>query len=175
MAFADNPDFNFAATGDFGCGDEAKRTVNNIKAKDPELVILTRRPLLPKICPDLLVQYSGFPLDVNGKLKIAFGEHDIDGNLTKYNNYLQHFNLTKPYYSFDYQNVHFLVMATAKNSVVPYLSGSEQYDFVKDGLKKAHKNAEINWIIVDTFRPLYSSNTTHPVLHKFQDIYTSIV
>ena len=27
--------------GDFGCGDEAKRTVNNIKAKDPELVIST--------------------------------------------------------------------------------------------------------------------------------------
>ena len=37
----DHPDFNFAATGDFGCGDEAKRTVNNIKAKDPELVIST--------------------------------------------------------------------------------------------------------------------------------------
>ena len=36
-----NPDFNFATAGDFGCGDEAKRTVNNIKAKDPELVILT--------------------------------------------------------------------------------------------------------------------------------------
>ena len=35
------PDFNFAATGDFGCGDEAKRTVNSIKTKNPELVILT--------------------------------------------------------------------------------------------------------------------------------------
>ena len=33
----DHPDFNFAAAGDFGCGDEAKRTVNNIKAKDPEM------------------------------------------------------------------------------------------------------------------------------------------
>ena len=37
----DYPDFNFATAGDFGCGDEAKRTVNNIKAKNPELVILT--------------------------------------------------------------------------------------------------------------------------------------
>ena len=165
----DHPDFNFAAAGDFGCGDEAKRTVNNMKSKDPELVISTGDLSYNKYAACWFSTVA--PLDVNGKLKIAFGEHDIDGNLTKYNNYLQHFNLTKPYYSFDYQNVHFLVMATAKNSVVPYLSGSEQYDFVKDDLKKANKNAEINWIIVDTFRPLYSSNTTHPGLDKLQDIY----
>ncbi|HEX9318856.1 MAG TPA: metallophosphoesterase [Nitrososphaeraceae archaeon] len=161
--------FNFAVTGDFGCGDEAKKTVSNIKSKNPELVILTG---------DLSYQKNATcwfntvaPLEVNNKLKIAFGEHDIDSNLTKYNDYMKHFNLSKPYYSFDYQNVHFLVMATAKNEVVPYLNGSDQYKFVKSDLKKAHRDTEIDWIIVDTFRPLYSSNTTHPGLDKLQDIY----
>jgi len=163
------PDFNFASAGDFGCGDKAKRTVGNIQAHDPELVILTG---------DLSYQKNATcwfdtvaPLDTKGKLKIAFGEHDIDENLTKYKAYMNHFNLSKPYYSFDFHNIHFLVMATAKNEAVPYLNGSDQYNFVKNDLKDAHRNPNIKWIIVDTFRPLYSSNTTHPGLDKLQDIY----
>jgi hypothetical protein len=82
----------------------------------------------------------------NGRLKIALGEHDIDENLTKYEDYMKHFNLTEPYYSFDYQNVHFLAMATAKNQVIPYNSTSKQYEFVKQDLMAAHKNKNINWI-----------------------------
>jgi hypothetical protein len=62
-------------------------------------------------------------------------------------------------------------MATPKNEIIPYLNGSEQYNFVKNDLKKAHNDKQIDWIIVDTFRPLYSSNTTHPGLDKLQDIY----
>ncbi len=65
-------------------------------------------------------------------------------------------------------------MATPKNEIIPYLNDSEQYDFVKNGLKNAHNNKHIDWIIVDTFRPLYSSNTTHPGLDKLQDIYHPI-
>lgn len=164
-----NPDFSFAVTGDFGCSDEARKTVSNIKSKYPDLVLVTG---------DLSYQRNATcwyntvtPLDINGKLKVALGEHDIDENLTKYHDYMKHFNMTKPFYSFDFGNVHFLVMATAKNEVVPYLNGSEQYNFVKKDLKQAHRNPSIDWIIVNTFRPLYSSNTTHPGLDKLQDIY----
>jgi len=42
---------------------------------------------------------------------------------------------------------------------------------VKKDLKQAHRNSDIDWIIVNTFRPLYSSNSTHPGLDKLQDIY----
>ena len=62
--------------------------------------------------------------------------------------YLRHFNLTDPYYSFDYQNVHFLAMATAKNMVIPYMINSAQYDFVKNDFKSAHENKNVNWIVV---------------------------
>lgn len=48
-----------------------------------------------------------------------------------------------------------VVMATAKNEAVPYLNGSEQYEFVKSDLKEVHRNTKIDWIIVDTFRPLF--------------------
>jgi predicted phosphodiesterase len=163
------PDFNFVSAGDFGCSDKAKQTVSNMISKKPELIILTGDLSYQK---NATCWYNTIaPLDTNGKLKVAFGEHDIDDNLTKYNDYLTHFNLTKPYYSFNYQNVHFLAMATAKNDVVPYLNGSEQYEFVNSDLKNAHEDDLIDWIIVDTFRPLYSSNTTHPGLDKLQDIY----
>ncbi len=62
-------------------------------------------------------------------------------------------------------------MATAKNQVIPYNSTSKQYEFVKEDLMAAHKNKNINWIIVYTFRPFYSSNTTHPGLDMLQDVY----
>jgi len=75
--------------------------------------------------------------------------------------YLRRFNLTKPYYSFNYQNVHFLALATAKNSITPCRNGSEQYNFVQEDLKNAHNNKRIDWIIVYTFRQLYSSATEH--------------
>jgi len=139
---------------------------------DPELVIVTGDLSYQK-SPDCWYNTVA-RLDTDRRLKIAFGEHDIDDNLTKYNNYLKHFNLTEPYYSFDYQNVHFLVMATAKNGAVPYMNGSGQNKFVIDDLKRASENEQIDWIIVDTFRPLYSSNTTHPGVDKLQDIYHPI-
>jgi hypothetical protein len=111
------------------------------------------------------------PLENNSKFKISFGEHDVSrGNVT-YNQYLKHFNLTKPYYSFDYKNIHLLAMATPKNTLIPFNERSDQYQFVKDDLKSAHENKSINWIIVYSYRPFYSFNTTHPGLDILQDAF----
>jgi Calcineurin-like phosphoesterase len=151
--------FNFVTAGDFGCGDEPNRTIMGMIKKNPELVIALG---------DL--SYNGSAscwinsislLDNDGRVKIAFGEHDITPKMVRYNTYMNHFNLTKPYYSFNHQNVHFLAMATAKNSVIPYRNGSEQYNFIQEDLRNAHDNKSIDWIIVYTFRPLYSSVTEH--------------
>ena len=133
-------DFNFAVAGDFGCGPKAIQTVSNMAAKKPELVIALGDLSYQK---DARCWFNTVaPLDSQGILKIAIGEHDVDDNLTKYKDYLQHFNLTNPYYSFDYQNVHFLAMATAKNSVVPYNSTSKQFEFVKDDLTACPQEQE---------------------------------
>ena len=45
------------------------------------------------------------------KLKIAIGNHD-DTSSSLLNQYMNHFGLSKQFYSFDYQNVHFVVMST---------------------------------------------------------------
>ena len=163
------PDFNFVAAGDFGCGGNPERTVSNMLTKDPELVLTTGDLSYSKTADCWFDEVS--PLDKDGKIKIAFGDHDIDTNLTRFNQYMQHFNLTEPYYSFDYQNVHFLALATGKAKVIPYNQTSKQYEFVEQELLKACKNNEIHWIIVYTYRPLYSSPTNHPVLDSLQDAY----
>ena len=45
--------------------------------------------------------------------------------------YLSHFNMVEPFYSFDYKNIHFVVMSTGLNSLVPYDEESPQYEFCK--------------------------------------------
>jgi predicted MPP superfamily phosphohydrolase len=162
-------EFNFVVAGDFGCGDEAKKTIGAMASMHPELV-LALGDLAYKKNPNCWFDMIA-PLENNSKFKISFGEHDLSHGFGTYNQYLKHFNLTKPYYSFDYGNVHFLAMTTPKNTLIPYNDTLDQYQFVQDDLKSAHENKSINWIIVCTFRPFYSSNTTHPGLDELQDAY----
>jgi len=152
-------DFNFVAAGDFGCGDETNRTVDGMVEKNPEFVIALGDLSYNKSAACWLERIV--PLDTSGRIKITFGDHDLTKKMIKYNDYVRHFNLTKPFYSFNHANVHFLAMTTAKNSNIPYLNGSEQYNFVKEDLRSARNNKSIDWIIVYSFRPFYSSPTTH--------------
>jgi predicted MPP superfamily phosphohydrolase len=151
--------FNFVTAGDFGCGDEPNRTIEGMIKKNPELVIALGDLSYNRSASCWINSIS--PLDNDGRVKIAFGEHDITPKMVRYNTYMNHFNLTKPYYSFNHQNVHLLAMTTAKNSVIPYRNGSEQYNFIQEDLRNAHNNKSIDWIIVYTFRTLYSSVTEH--------------
>ena len=55
---------------------------------------------------------------IDEKMKITIGNHDVlNPKLLK--QYMDHFGLTKQYYSFDYNNIHFVAMSTE----VPYLPG----------------------------------------------------
>lgn len=161
--------FNFVAAGDFGCGDEPNRTIEGMIKKDPEIVIALGDLSYDKSVACWLNSIT--QLDDPGRVKISIGSHDLTKKMNKYSNYLQHFNMTKPYYSFDYQNVHFLAMATAKNSIIPYKYGSEQYNFVSEDLRRAHNNKNNQWIIVYSFRPFYSSITEHLAEPDLTDTY----
>jgi predicted MPP superfamily phosphohydrolase len=161
--------FNFVAAGDFGCSAEANRTVTDMVKKNPEIV-LALGDLSYEKSPNCWLDLIS-PIDSSGKVKISFGDHDMSNQLFKYDTYLKHFNLTKPYYSFNYQNVHFLAMATAKNNLIPYLNTSQQYQFVKNDLKLAHDNKSIDWIIVYSFKPFYSSNSSHPGGEELRNFY----
>lgn len=165
-------DFNFVAAGDFGCGYEPNRTIEGMITKKPELVIALGDLSYDKSAACWLDSIK--PLDTPGRVKITFGDHDLTKKMVKYSHYLRHFNMTKPYYSFDYKHVHFISLVTAKNSIIPYLNGSEQYNFVKQDLKKANNNKSIDWIIVYSFRPFYSSVTSHSGQIELPDTYHSL-
>lgn len=162
-----NSNFNFVAAGDFGCGKNANRTITNMLSREPEVVIGLGDLSYQKTADCWFHVVS--PLDTDGRLRIAIGDNEMFP--AKFTEYMKHFNMDSPYYSFDYGNVHFLSMATAKNRVIPYNETSEQYKFINDDLKSAHENKSINWIIVYSFRSFYSSNTTHPGLDELQDLY----
>lgn len=145
-------DFNFGAAGDWGCNSNTGKTVSNIKGKGPERVfglgdysyVSTATCWLDKIS------------DIKSKTRIAIGNHE-DENGEGFSTYMSKFGLSKTYYSFNYNNVHILVMDTDR---VSYSSGSSQYNFVKSDLQTASQNSNIKWIIVYLHKPLYTSANT---------------
>jgi hypothetical protein len=148
IAYAANlSDFNFAAAGDWGCFPDAKRTVNNIVGKHPELVLA----LGDFSYENTADCWFNIVSPIEDRIKIAIGNHDIRPP-SLLAQYMTHFGLTKQHYSFDYQNVHFLVMSTE----IPLEVGSEQFNFVNNDLAKAVTDPAIDWIVVYCHKPAYS-------------------
>src|ERR687895_1262181 len=81
--------------------------------------------------------------------------------------FMSHFNLTKQYYSFDYQNVHFIAMSTE----LPWTKSSAQYKFVKDDLLKASIDPNIGWIIVFYHDLAYTSPSVKHAKSSLRDTY----
>jgi hypothetical protein len=160
-------DFNFVAAGDWGCDKKAHETVSNMQNKSPELV-LALGDLSYQKSADCWIQMMS-PL-IN-KTRMVFGDHEYNfKNSSRLDVYLSEFNLTKQFYSFDYDNVHFLAMS----SEVPFDKDSKQYRFVSDDLKSASENKSINWIVVYIYEMLYTSPTFHKQTNSIRDIYHPI-
>ncbi|MDW0152752.1 MAG: purple acid phosphatase [Nitrososphaeraceae archaeon] len=155
--------FNFAAAGDFGCTSNTRKTVENMKKNDPELVL----PL-----GDLSYQKSAncwFDImsPLKNKIFITLGFHDVNDGQAKLDQFVKSFELDKPYYSFDYGKVHFLVMASES----PFANGSDQYKFVKQDLEETTNKKDVNWIIVTSYKPFYSSPSKHTGEKELRSVY----
>jgi len=159
-----NPTGNFslAAVGDFGCTPNTINTVRNIQSVNPDLIIA-------------LGDYSYEPLagcwlatvdPIDEKMKIVIGNHDNE-TAEGLKQYMSHFKLEKQYYSFHYQNTHFVQMSTE----VPFGNGSQQYNFVKDDLQKAASDPSISWIIVSVHKLLYTSPSKIQAIPGLRDTY----
>lgn len=172
-------DFNFGAAGDWGCTPNSKKTVENIIDKSPELVLglgdysygESAKCWLHLINP------------IHDKMKIVLGNHDhlfyttatnFYSNPELLQQYLNYFKLNRQFYSFNYQNVHFIAMSTE----VPYEHGSKQYHFVKNDLRRTVSNPDIDWVVVFYHRVAYTSpafigsirairDTYHPLFEKY--------
>jgi len=141
------PNFNFAAVGDWDCGSNAVATRNSVINTNPELVVG-------------LGDYSyeanaGCWLNIvdpfDHKMKIAIGNHEIEESSQSLGQYLSHFNMSKQYHSFNFNNVHFLVLATDDS----FGTTSSQYSFAVNDLKAASTDSNIDWIVVAFHKPLY--------------------
>jgi Concanavalin A-like lectin/glucanases superfamily/Calcineurin-like phosphoesterase len=177
------PKQNFVVVGGWDCNDNAVKTVKGIQEKSPELVLSLGDIQQGKKNTTNTVNTSATPLEcwlqmvdpIDEKMKIAIGDEDVKPRLLL-QQYMSHFNITRQYYSFDYQNIHFLVMGTE----VPYDTASKQYNFANKDLSKAASNPNTDWIIVALHKPLYSSPsnlikeyqaplsvTYHPLFDKY--------
>src|SRR5829696_5874797 len=109
----ENKDFNIIAVADVGCSLRAQENIKNIEKLDPELFLVSGDLSYEKT-PDC---WFNMTKSLDSKTKIAIGNHDdyeeegAKGESLE-QSVLNHYNLNKPYYSFDYQNVHVLVLDT---------------------------------------------------------------
>jgi hypothetical protein len=155
--------FNFVAAGDFGCSENTKSVIGNMLDQKPELVLPLGDLSLDKTATCWLDLISPF----DDRLKITLGYHDVKDGVSKLNQYKDAFGLDKLYYSFDYRRVHFIVMSTLSE----FNATSDQYKFIEEDLKKTSENENIDWIVVTSYGPFYSSPSAHPAKNDIRNIY----
>ena len=154
--------FNFAAVGDWACTSKTKATVNNIIAQNPEIVLA-----LGDLSYDNGAKcWLKIIKPVAEKTKIAIGNHEVESS-KKLKDYMKAFNLEKQYYSFNYQNVHFLALSTE----TPYDEGSKQYKFAEKDLEQYSNDKSIEWIVAFYHRQAYSSGGGLPDEKDFRESY----
>jgi hypothetical protein len=160
------PNFNFAAAGDWDCGSNAIATKNSIINNNPELV-LGLGDYSYEANADCWLNIVD-PFD--HKMKIAIGNHEIEESSQSLGQYLNHFNMPTQYHSFNFQNIHFLVLANDAS----YSKSSNQYSFAVNDLQTASSNPNIDWIVVLFHKPLYDvpcSSSACDGENAFRDIY----
>lgn len=171
-----NSEFDFVVAGDYGCDSKTRQTIKDMEEQDTDLAFALgdlSEVKNPNCFFDIVSK-----LDNNDRFKITLGEADTDSNKarssSRFSDFVRHFDLESPFYSFDYKNVHFLAMSTGKSLFVPYAKGSEQYNFISNDLRNAANNSGIDWIIVYGYRPFFTSPTIHPGTEVLRETYSPL-
>lgn len=167
-------DLRIAAAGDWGCKPATQSTASLINSKNPDLVLGLGDYSYENDTGCWLKIVSPFI----SKMKIVIGEHDFDTqNNSRLQTYVNQFNMSNPYYSFNKGHVHFLALS----SIIPFNNESLQFkllrdetaqrEFVSNDLYYASQNKSIDWIIVYMYRPMYTSPSQHGPQEMLRDIY----
>jgi len=125
QASNNNDEFNIITAADFGCSIRAQENIKNIEKFNPELVLVPGDLSYKKTAACWINMTK--PLD--SKIKIAIGNHEdyeeegAKGEKLK-KSLMDHYGLDKSYYSFDYNNVHILVLDTQLEFSVDTLQSS---------------------------------------------------
>lgn len=109
---------------------------------------------------------------VISRTRMSFGSDDYD-NVAKENYWKNIFGIKKRYSSYQFQNVHFVMMDTTSGKI-NWDEASEQYEFISKDLTDAAANPANDWIIVLTNKVMYASPTnTEPkvITADLRDLY----
>ncbi|HJU60072.1 MAG TPA: LamG-like jellyroll fold domain-containing protein [Nitrososphaeraceae archaeon] len=164
--------FNIAVAADWGCDENATKTAENIQDKDPEIVIAAGDLSYKKSADCWFEIIEPF----FSRIKIAMGDHEYSdttgGAIGIINEYLEPLNMTKTYYSFDVNNIHFTII----DPHIDYSFNSTQYQFIEQDLQNASpiNNSKIDWLFVVEHIPMYTSPSKHPANSTIRDIYHSL-
>jgi len=142
---------NFAVVGDVGTLPTSLQTLESVDLTNPE-VILFAGDLSYGPAKDWFDISNFLGLD---RIYIALGNHEHPKSA-----YMEHYGMQKEFYSFDYENVHFIALQINPEGTEEYEQeyeqGSEQYKFLENDLKSASTNPNTDWIIVFFHQPMYT-------------------
>ena len=139
---------NFVFVGDFGINRNSLNTLNNMKLVNPEMIILTG-----DLGQATFEEWKELSINLEDEtVYTVLG--DSESEIFNGEEYLKHYGLENEYYSFDYENIHFLGIST-KLGNISY--DFEQLEFIKNDLERNYKNSETQWTIVFMHLPMYSS------------------
>jgi hypothetical protein len=155
-------DTQIVAVGDWGCSENTEKIVQDVKSMNPQSLLALGDYSYDKTA----TCWFDIIKPVQSITKINIGNHETEGE-SMLNSYLNHFGLSKQFYSFDINNVHVLTMATEEEPE----PNSDQYNFVVNDLRKAANNPDIKWIIVSLHRPIYTSPSASEASTSFRDPY----
>jgi 3',5'-cyclic AMP phosphodiesterase CpdA len=149
--FQSNNVTNVAVAGDFGINENSIKTLKNIQSSDPEVILITGD--LGQSTAKEWIELSEF-MDKD-KMHIVLGDSD----LVERNDYLKYSGLNDDYYSFDYQNIHFLAISTneEKDNEFGIMSDPMQLDFIRSDLSNAADDPRTDWLVVFLHHPMYTS------------------
>ena len=133
---------NIALVGNFVPNEYGLKVLENIEKNNPEHIFF-----LGDLGYDTPENWFTFS-DRLGKerISVVIGNHDRENA----KEILGHYGLNREFYSIDYENIHFIILA----SDLDYTKNSEQIKFLEDDLVKANNNSKIKWKIVLIHKPM---------------------
>ena len=143
---------NIAVAADFGVTKNSVKTLENIHSSNPEVVLIPGD--LSYSTAEEWIEFAEFMGKTN--IYIAFGDAEPMEEREKL---LEYYGLNNNYYSFDYENVHFLSIDTTdeKNEWGIISDDKMQLNFIRTDLSHVYNDPEIDFTIVIMHLPMYSS------------------
>jgi predicted phosphodiesterase len=145
-------EWSMAFIGDEGCGSTTNKVRDQCKDYD-YTVSVGDHAYASASC--WTSTFSPLKPNFNG----AYGNHEYSesGGIAPYKTFFGH---DKTYFSFNFQNVHILVL-DSNASKIDNDPGSAQYVFATNDLTAAFNNSAIDWIFVVWHHPMFGSTSSH--------------